>query len=180
MDAASAPTAGNTEHSSSTPGAATSRELARRLSLARELLERGRERQALEQLWRAKWLARRNADALRELLAATTSFKQQAGSHYATGSDHFAKTLQQDIAAAIRQPTAPAVTANKRVGLSNLLLGLFAGGFVGIVCGALVGGLIDDLTASPADILPGLAGSLIGALVGVVIGPVIGVVVASG
>jgi hypothetical protein len=106
---------------------------------ARALIERGKQRQALDELWKAEAIARGNSEAIRELSNFASAFEQQVTPRQKPYLEELTRTLQHDAETLSRPQTAtktavPAPRDPIRVVLWTFLV--LGGG------GALVGGVI--------------------------------------
>jgi hypothetical protein len=122
-----------------------SSELALCLTKAQELLERGKQKQALHQLWFAEALARGNAGALREVLNVATAFGEGVEPRRKSDLTELLEVLQHDIVSAIPHAVAPRARAETdAISTTKYVLWLIALAVVGFAIW-----VIYAVTASP-------------------------------
>jgi hypothetical protein len=141
-----------------------------RLAKADELLARGKQRQALDELWDAEALARGNADSLRQMSDFATPLQQRLEPRQASRLAELVEVLQHDIETAsepVRSIESRPESLAKGVGVA--LLWAMCGGFAG----AIIGGIVGRLTESPNEFLASLD-PVIGAVIGIPIGVFVG------
>src|SRR5438270_3431429 len=83
-----------------------SSELDIRLAKVQALIEQGKQRRALQELWNAEAHARGNADAIREMLDFTTAFEQRVEPRQKSRLTDLVATLEHDAEQASRSPIA--------------------------------------------------------------------------
>ena len=74
------------------------------LAQAKALIERGKQRRALDALWRAEAIARGKPEAIRELTSFASRFEPQFEPRQKAHLEELARTLQHDAEAASRPP----------------------------------------------------------------------------
>jgi hypothetical protein len=85
-----------------------SSQLDARLTEAQELIARGKQQRALDQLWEAEALARWSADAIRKMLRVASAFEQRLEPKQKPRLTYLLATLELDAKEAARAPvTAP-------------------------------------------------------------------------
>jgi hypothetical protein len=96
-----------------------------RLTKAQELIARGKQRRALDELWEAEALARGRADAIREMLDFTSAFEQRVEPRQKSRLADLVAALQHDAEMASRAPVAaravPESTQTERSGTAFYL-----------------------------------------------------------
>src|SRR5215831_10624777 len=80
----------------------------RRLAKAVELFERGKQRQAVQELWLAEALARGDEDAIREMLELTRGLEQRIEPKQESRLAELVVVLERDAGSA-RSPCSPAL-----------------------------------------------------------------------
>jgi hypothetical protein len=150
-----------------------------RLARAQDLVARGRQRQALDELWRDEALARGDAGSLRQIDDFATSLQQQLEPKQASRLAELTDVLQHDIEMAVRSPGATDSPPRSLArGLGVAFLWAISGGFAG----AVIGGVVGRLTENPNEMLASLdpaVGAVIGFPIGVLVGLVLYMVWAS-
>jgi hypothetical protein len=143
-----------------------------RLAKAQDLVARGRQRQALDELWQAEAPARGDVGSLQQMSEFVASLQQQLGPKQASRLAELADVLQHDIETALRpRGTADSPPKSLAKGLAMALLWATFGGFAG----AIIGGIVGRLTENPNEFLASLDPA-VGAIIGFPIGVLVGLV----
>jgi hypothetical protein len=141
-----------------------------RLTQAQELMARGKQRHALDEMWKAEALARGNPEAIRELSDFTTAFAMEVGPSQTSALADLIDALEND-AKQTRAPGARPSATGHRSTLAGL--GILVLVCVGVVAGAAVGfavGLRLDNPDSGGSLLDLELGASLGAAVGMLVG----------
>jgi hypothetical protein len=93
-----------------------------RLTKAQELIARGKQRRATQELWNAEALARGNEDAIRKLLDFTTAFEQQVEPRLKPRLADLVVALEHYAGSASRSRVAPQALPTGRLGLKSAAL----------------------------------------------------------
>jgi hypothetical protein len=123
-----------------------------RLTKARDLIVRGKQRRALNELWEAEALARGNADVLREILdfVAATGFggaSGDSGQPLSRDSAELAElvaTLQHDLERASRMRSAAKPVGRWPRGFSAAMWAILGLGGLGVIVGTIIGNAVSE------------------------------------
>jgi len=145
------------------------------LGKAQELMTRGKEGPALDQLWEAEAIARGDADSLRQASDVVATLRQQFGSRQASELAQLIEVLQHDLEVASRTtpPRSDFVVATTLGSVAKGLGIAFLWAMGGGIAGALIGGVVGRATENPNEMLASLD-PFVGAVIGFPIGAVVG------
>lgn len=122
-----------------TTEASASSELSVRLTKAQELIDHGKQRRALGELWEAEALARGNADSLRQMSDFARTFQQRVEPKQASRLAELVAALEHDADNAARAPEASSAVPTSQAERSVAVF--YLGLFVSLLLAAGVSGL---------------------------------------
>jgi hypothetical protein len=121
---------------------------------ARALIERGKQRQALDELWKAEALVRGNPEGIRELSNFASAFEQQVAPRQKPYLEELARTLRHDAETASRpRTTTTAAVADPRDPIKVVLWTFLALGGGGAVIGGIIGFVLGSSSCSSEDMI---------------------------